>query len=210
MNQTETEGFTPLIDPPEPARWVFDQAHSDMSFVARHLMVTKVRGRFDQFSGHIDIAERPEDSSVEVTIDAASIDTKTADRDTHLKSNDFLNVEQYPQITFKSTNVELTGGTGLRVTGDLTIRDVTKPITLEGEYLGTVKTPWGGDVIAFTATTELEREDWGVSWNVALETGGWLVSKKIRLELEVEAARETEQAEAEAAAESESPGDAPA
>ena len=174
---------------PEPGTYGLDVAHTAVEFVARH-MLTKVRGRFTEFSGTIEVAERPEDSSVAVEIKTASIQTDTGKRDEHLKSGDFLLIEEYPVITFTSTAVRPTGGTGFELDGDLTIKDVTKPVTLTGEFLGTGpgmdgKTP----MLAATAKTTIEREDWGVNWNMAVETGGFLVSKKVDLEIEVEAHR---------------------
>jgi polyisoprenoid-binding protein YceI len=172
---------------PVAGRYELDVAHTAVEFVARH-MLTKVRGRFTEFSGTIDVADRPEDSSVAVEIKTASIQTDTGKRDEHLKSGDFLLIEEYPTITFTSTAVRPTGGTGFELDGDLTIKDVTKPVTLTGEFLGAGpgmdgKTP----MLAATARTTIEREDWGVNWNMAVETGGFLVSKKVDLEIEVEA-----------------------
>jgi polyisoprenoid-binding protein YceI len=185
----EIEGVRTVegIEAPAAGTWNIDLAHSELAFVARYLMVTKVRGGFGEFSGTLHIAEAPEASWVEVTIKAASIDTGTPDRDKHLRSADFLDVERFPELRFKSTKVELTGGTGLKVTGDLTIRDVTKQVVLDAEFQGIAKDPWGGTRAAFSATTEIDREEFGASWNVALETGGWLVSKRVRLELEAQA-----------------------
>ncbi|MGH2679566.1 MAG: YceI family protein [Actinomycetota bacterium] len=171
---------------PPPGKYELDIAHTAVEFVARHIL-TKVRGRFTDYSGWIEVAERPEDSIAEVEIKTASIQTNTAQRDEHLKSDDFLNVERWPMMTFRSTAVRHTGGASFELDGELTIRDVTRPVTLRGEYLGTDTNPYGRTVLAATATTTLEREDWNVSWNMVLETGGFLVSKKIDLEIEVEA-----------------------
>jgi polyisoprenoid-binding protein YceI len=185
----ETEGVRTIngVEAPAAGDWKIDPSHSEMAFIARYLMVTKVRGGFGEFSGTFHIAEVPEESWVEVTIKADSIDTGTADRDKHLRSADFLDVERFPELRFRSTNVELTGDMGLKVTGDLTIRDVTKQVVLDADFQGMAKDPWGGTRTAFSATTEIDREDFGASWNVALEAGGWLVSKKVRLELEAQA-----------------------
>ena len=185
--QTEGVRIIDGVEAPAPATWQIDPAHSELAFVARYLMVTKVRGVFREFSGTFHIEEKPEDSWAEVTIQAASIDTGTEDRDNHLRSADFLDVERFPELRFRSTKIELTGGMGLRVTGDLTIRDVTKSVVLDAEYQGMAKDPWGGTRTAFSATTEINREDFGASWNVALEAGGWLVSKTIRIEIEAQA-----------------------
>ncbi len=175
------------IEIPASGTWEIDVAHSTVGFVARHLMVTKVRGAFGVFGGKVLVGETPEDSSVEVHIDAASIDSRSPDRDKHLRSPDFLDVERYPDLVFRSTKVERTGDTTLRVHGDLTIRDVTKPVVLEAEFSGLTGDPWGGKRVAFSATTEIDREAWGITWNVALETGGVLVSKKVLIDIEVQA-----------------------
>ena len=194
MATTEGTRILDGIEVPAPGVWELDTAHSRLGSVARHLMVTKVRGSFGVFGGKIEVGERIEDSKVEVRIDAASIDTGSQDRDKHLRSPDFLDVEQFPELTFVSTKVERKGETGLRVTGDLTIRGVTKPVTLEAEFDGLTDDPWGGKRVAFTATTEIEREDWGMTWNVALEKGGVLVSKKFQIEIDVQAVRKSEAA----------------
>jgi|SRR3954454_7105529 len=182
------------IEIPAPGIWEVDTAHSRLGAVARHLVVTKVRGSFGVFGGTIVVGERPEDSTVEVRVDTTSINTGSPDRDQHLRSPDFLDVERFPEMTFRSTKVERAGETGLRVSGDLTIRDVSRPITLDAEFDGLTGDPWGGRRVAFTATTEIDREDWGMTWNVALETGGMLVSKKIQIEIDVQATWKAEAA----------------
>jgi polyisoprenoid-binding protein YceI len=184
---TEATRVVDGIEIPAKGTWEVDPAHSRLGFVARHLMVTKVRGSFGVFGGTIVVGDAPEDSTVEVRVDAASIDTGSKDRDTHLRSGDFLDVETFPELTFVSTKVEHAGGTGLRLEGTLTIRDVTRPVSLEAEFDGLTGDPWGGQRVAFTATTEIDREDWGMTWNVALETGGLLVSKKVQIEIDVQA-----------------------
>lgn len=178
----EVDGITP----PGPGKYELDQAHTAIEFVARHIL-TKVRGRFTDFAGWIDVAETPEASGVHVEIKTASIQTNVEQRDEHLKSDDFLNVEKWPVMTFDSTAFRRTGGTSFELEGELTIRDVTRPVTLRGEYLGTETNPYGKTVLAATARTTLKREDWNVSWNMVLETGGFLVSQEIDLEIEVEA-----------------------
>jgi polyisoprenoid-binding protein YceI len=155
------------IQVPPAGRYELDIAHTAVEFVARHIL-TKVRGRFTDFSGWIEVGEDPQDSSLEVEVETASIQTNTEQRDEHLKSDDFLNVERWPVMTFRSTAVRHTGGVGFEIDGELTIRDVTRPITLTGEYLGTDTNPYGKTVLAATARTTLEREDWNVSWNMAL------------------------------------------
>lgn len=189
MSQTDVS--TTELSLPAPGVWELDPAHTTVGFVARHLMVTKVRGRFTGVSGSITVAERPEDSCVEVTIDAASVDTREEARDNHLRSPDFLDVEHYPTITFRSTGVRHLGGNRWAVDGELTIRGVTRPVTLDVTYEGAVRDPWGGERIGFSATTEIDRDDWGVSWNVPLEAGGLLVGKKVKIEIEAEAVRKS-------------------
>jgi polyisoprenoid-binding protein YceI len=174
---------------PHPGTYELDHAHTSVEFVARHLMISKVRGRFADFDGRIRVAEVPEESSVDVTIQVASVDTAEPARDDHLRSADFFDVERYPQIAFRSTRVEDQGSGQWNVHGDLTVRDVTKPITLRVDFDGASRTPWGDDRVGFSAAAELDREDWGLTWNQALETGGVVVGKKVRIELNVEAVR---------------------
>ena len=170
--------------------YAIDPTHSRIGFVARHAMVTKVRGSFNEFegSGYFD-ADDPAGSHLALTIQAASIDTRNADRDGHLRSNDFFDMETYPEITFVSTAVEQTDSDRFRVTGDLTIKGVTKPVTVGFEYTGTVVDPWGNTRIGFEGSTTVNRKDWGVNWNAALEAGRVLVSEKVTLEFEVSAIR---------------------
>jgi len=177
------------VELPGPGVWEIDAAHSGVGFVARHLMVAKVRGRFAKFSGKVTIGETPETSSVQATIDAAGIDTADEMRDGHLRSPDFLDVEKYPTLEFRSTSAEQRGPTALRLNGELTIRDVTRPVTLDVEYLGLATDPFGNDHAVFSAETEIDREDWGITWNKALETGGVLVGRKVKIELEIQAIR---------------------
>jgi polyisoprenoid-binding protein YceI len=176
----------PGVQLPPAGKYELDIAHTSVEFIARHIL-TKVRGRFTDFAGWIEVGPTPEESSTEIEVKTSSIQTNTEQRDQHLKSDDFLNVEKWPVMTFRSTAVRRTGGAGFELDGDLTIRDVTRPITLTGEYLGTDTNPSGETVLAATARATLEREDWNVSWNMMLETGGFLVSKKVDLEIEVEA-----------------------
>jgi polyisoprenoid-binding protein YceI len=190
MTEREETTFTRTIagvEAPAPGDWVIDRAHSNLMFVARYAMLTKVRGHFTSFDGTIHVAEEPEESWVEVSIDAASITTDNDTRDNHLRSGDFLDLENHPTIAFRSTKVELIGNDRLRVAGDLTIRGVTREAVLDAEYVGAGKDAYGRTRVAFSATTEIDRDEFGVSWNMALETGGVLVGKRVRLELEVQA-----------------------
>ena len=175
--------------------YAIDPAHSRIGFVARHAMVTKVRGSFKEYegTGYFD-AEDPTRSHLELRIKAASIDTGNADRDAHLRSNDFFDMEKYPEVRFVSTAVEPVGGDHYRVTGDLTIKGVTKPVTLEVEYTGAVVDPWGNHRLGLEGRVTVNRKDWGVNWNAALEAGGVLVSEKVVLELDVAAVRTQEAA----------------
>ena len=164
-----------------------DVSHSRLGFSARHAMVTTVRGAFKDFEGtaHIDTAN-PADSTVSLTIKADSIDTGVADRDAHLRSADFFEIEQHPEITFNSTNVERDGDYWT-ITGDLTVKGITKPIAVEFESTGSARDPFGNLRIGFEGHTTLSRKDWGLTWNAALETGGFLVSDKIKLDFDISA-----------------------
>lgn len=170
------------------ATWNIDPTHSAAEFAVKHMMVTTVRGKFDTLSGTIEFdPANPTASSVNVEIDAASISTGTNDRDNHLRSADFLDAENFPKLTFKSTNIEVTGENTGRITGDLTIREVTRPVVIDAEFLGNLKDPWGNAKIAFSGETKINREDFGLVWNVALETGGVLVGKEVKIFLEAQA-----------------------
>jgi polyisoprenoid-binding protein YceI len=170
--------------------YAIDPTHSRIGFVARHAMVTKVRGSFNEFAGAGSFdAEDPTNSRLQLTIQAASIDTRNADRDGHLKGNDFFDMETYPEITFASTAVEQVDTENYRVTGDLTIKGVTKPVTVDFEYTGTAVDPYGNVRLGLEGKTVVNRKDWGVNWNAALEAGGVLVSEKVTLEFEVSAIR---------------------
>jgi polyisoprenoid-binding protein YceI len=167
-----------------------DAAHTRIGFVARHAMVTKVRGAFNEFEGTavLDGAE-PSKSSATVTIKAASIDTRNADRDAHLRSNDFFSMDEFPEITFVSTGVEQVDPSNYNVTGDLTIKGVTKPVTIPFEFTGAVIDPWGNQRVGFEGSATVNRKDWGVNFNAALEAGGVLVSEKITLEFDISAVK---------------------
>ena len=170
--------------------WNLDTVHSGINFSVRHMVVSKVRGRFTKFTGNVELDESDlARSVVEATIDASSIDTGTAQRDDHLRSADFFDVEHFPQIGFRSTGIEKLGGDRYRLTGELTIRDVSREIALDVEYGGRGKDPWGNERVGFTAKGSLDRKDFGLKWNQALETGGVLVSDRVEIELELQAVK---------------------
>ena len=172
--------------------WNIDTSHSGIHFSVRHMMFAKVRGRFTSWRGSVRLdPEKLGELSAEVEIDATSIDTGVTDRDNHLRSADFFNVETFPTLRFKSKRVETAGGSKLKLYGDLTIRDVTKEVVLDVEYGGQGKDPWGNQRVAFTARTSLDRREYGLTWNQALEAGGVLVGERIDIELELEAVAAT-------------------
>ena len=171
---------------PRTGTWKLDPAHTFVRLWARHMGVARVRGRFESFRGTLEIADTIEESSVGVTIDADSLDTGVEDRDRHLKSADFLDVENHPNLEFSSTAVRQTGS-GYEVDGDLTIRGDTRPLTLEVEFDGVVEDPWGNEKAIFTAEATIDREDWGLTWNQVLETGNLLVGRKVHIEIEAQA-----------------------
>jgi polyisoprenoid-binding protein YceI len=170
--------------------WSFDLAHSSIDFKVQHMMVTSVKGQFRDFTGTIigDI-ENPTSAEIDVDIDAASIDTRNEQRDAHLRSADFLDTENFPRITYKSTRIERVGDEQFKIYGDLTIRGVTREIDLEGTVNGHGTTPYGQEVVGMSAKGELNRKDFGLTWNVALEKGGWLVGDKLKLDFEIEAVK---------------------
>ena len=169
-----------------------DVAHSRLGFVARHAMVTKVRGSFKEFEGHAHLdATDPAKSSAEVTIQVGSVDTGQEQRDAHLRNGDFFDAENYPTMTFTSTSVEQVNDDTYRLTGDLTIKDTTKPISIDFEFTGSAKDPYGNLRAGFEGSTTINRKDWGVSWNAALEAGGVLVSDKVTLEFDISAVKLT-------------------
>ena len=170
---------------PGPGVWDIDPGHTDLAFVGRHFMVTKVRGRFTDVTGRVVIAPQMSDSSVEVTIGMASVESGSADRDDHIRSADLFDVERYPTATFVSRTVDWTGSSGT-VHGDLTIHGVTRHVPLVVSFEGYVPDPWGGHRAIFSARTTVNREDFGITWNMALEAGGLLVSKDVRIEIELE------------------------
>ncbi len=177
--------------------WEIDAVHSEATFTVKHMMVSTVRGRFNVLSGKLEIDEQhPENSWIEAEVDAASIDTHEPRRDGHLRSPDFFDAEKYPKITFKSTKVVPVDENEYRVTGDLTIRDVTREVTFKAEYSGQLKDMQGFQRAGLTAKTKINRKDWGLNWNVALETGGWLVSDEITIEIDLAAVQKAVAVEA--------------
>jgi polyisoprenoid-binding protein YceI len=187
MSQADTiKGVTATASLPPAGTYELDPSHTTIEFVARH-MISKVRGRFTEFSGSVEVGETPDTSSVEVEVVAGSVTTHFEQRDNHLKSGDFFDLETHPTFSFRSTGVRITGDDTFEIDGELTIKDITNPITFRGEYLG-----WGPDMndapmFAASAKATVDREDWDMTWNMAVETGGFLVSKKIDIEIEVEA-----------------------
>lgn len=172
-----------------PAAGVYeiDGAHTAVEFVGRHLMITKVRGRFSDVRGRITVAEKPEESHVEVEIGSASLSTGNPDRDGQLRGTDFFDVENYPTIAFRSTSVRALPDATWEISGDLTVRDTTRPVTLQVDFDGAGVSPMGDERIGLSAATELNREEFGLTWNMALETGGVLVGKTARIEISVQA-----------------------
>lgn len=167
--------------------WQVDKSHSHIYFNARHMMISKVRGSFEEFDIDIDFdPQNPAKSVITTTIAADSINTRDERRDTHLKSPDFLDAAKYPTLTFKSTRIEQTDANHGKLYGDLTIAGATNEVVLDVTYAGVQTTPWGGQAAGFSGTTSINRKDWGLEWNVALETGGWLVSDTINIEIELE------------------------
>ncbi|MEZ0067401.1 polyisoprenoid-binding protein YceI [Streptacidiphilus sp. MAP12-20] len=186
--------MTTTITPALSGTYTIDQAHSRIGFVARHAMVTKVRGSFNGFTGAVEIdAEKPHQSLVELSIDVDSIDTRNADRDGHLRTNDFLDVANHPTITFRSTDARFDGET-LELVGDLTVRGVTQPITVPFSFEGAATDPYGNQRLGFEGQHAISRKDFGITWNAALETGGVLVSDKIVLEFEISLVKKTDNA----------------
>lgn len=171
--------------------WNIDAAHSQVTFSVRHMMIATVKGQFNVLSGQLNIDEaNPANSWVEAEVDASSIDTRDDKRDAHLRSPDFFDVATYPMITFKSTKVEHVGGSDYKVTGDLTIHGITRPVTFNAEYHGQLKDIYGMQRAAFTGKITINRKDFGLNWNVALETGGWLVSDNVSIEIDLAAVQQ--------------------
>jgi polyisoprenoid-binding protein YceI len=169
--------------------FTIDTAPSEISFTARHAMVTKVRGSFTDFTGTATTGENLSDATISIEIEAGSIDTRNADRDGHVKSADFFDIENFPKITFTSTSVAAKGDDELEITGDLTIKDVTKSVTVDFEFDGEVVDPWGNTRVGFEGSTEINRSDFGLTWNAPLKTDGVLVSEKIKLNFDISATK---------------------
>jgi polyisoprenoid-binding protein YceI len=173
--------------------WQIDSAHSQIQFTVRHMMISNVRGRFENFTGVVEFNEQdPARSKVDVQIEAASINTKEPQRDAHLRSPDFFDADKYPYITFKSKRITVKDANHGYLVGDLTIRDVTREVTLDVEYAGQAKSPWGTVSAGFSAMTKINRKDWNLTWNQALETGGVLVGDEITVNIELEIVKQPE------------------
>ena len=170
---------------PAPGTWEIDPGHADVAFTGRHFMVTKVRGRFTDVTGTVRVAEDMSDSRVDVVIGMASVESGSAARDEHLRSSEMFDVEQFPQATFRSVRVDWHGARGV-VHGELNIHGVTREVPLQVSFEGYARDPWGGDRAIFSAETKVNREDFGITWNMALETGGVLASKDITINIEIE------------------------
>ena len=175
---------------PTPGTFALDRSHLEIGFVARHMMVAKVRGRFAKASGTIVVGDDVAASTVDVTIETVSVDTREDARDAHLRSPDFLDVERFPTMTFKSTSVAKTGRVSWKVTGILTIKDVAKPVTLDVTLEGVVQDPYGNQRIGISATGEIDREEFGLTWNAVMEAGGVVVGRQVKIEIDAEAIRQ--------------------
>ncbi len=177
-----------------------DRAHSQIQFTVRHMMISKVRGWFEKFDGTVQLDEQtPADSTVDIRIEAASINTRDPQRDAHLRSADFLDAEKYPFLYFKSNRVEVIDPMHAKLHGSLTIKDITKPVVLDVEFTGQAKSPWGTTSYGFSGQTVFNRKDWGLGWNKALETGGWLVGDDITVDIELELVKVPEEEKEQAA-----------
>ncbi|HYN28869.1 MAG TPA: YceI family protein [Dermatophilaceae bacterium] len=178
---TTTTATTDALPGLAQGTWSVDASHTELAFTARHLMVTKVRGRFTDLTGTVSVGETLADSGADVTVQMTSVETGSADRDAHLRSGDFFDVEAFPTMAFRATSFE--GGS---LTGDLTIKGVTRPVTFDVGFNGVATDPWGNLKAGFEASAEVNRKDWDLTWNVALESGGVLVSEKVKLSLDVQ------------------------
>jgi polyisoprenoid-binding protein YceI len=196
MSVTTTSTTNPAIrivgdeELPAVGTYNLDASHSQVGFSVRHLMVSKTKGRFSDFAGTVHIAENPLESSVSVTIQAGSVDTRDEQRDAHLRSGDFFDVEAWPTLTYESRSVRQVGEGRYVLDGDLTVKGITQPVPLELSFEGGAVDPWGGVRLGFSAKAELDREAFGLTWNAALETGGVVVGKKVSIEIEAEAIKQ--------------------
>ncbi len=181
---------TPAIPAIPAGTWAIDPTHTHIGFTVRHMMVSKVRGSFADFSADVTIADDPLESTLNATVQMASIDTGNADRDGHLRTNDFFAIDEHPTMTLVSTGFE-PDGDDFVMHADLTIRGVTKPVDFDVEFGGTGTDPWGGTRAGFTATTTINRKEWGIEWNAPLETGGVLIAEKVQIELDVELVKDS-------------------
>jgi polyisoprenoid-binding protein YceI len=177
------------VELPVAGAWSVDPSHAEVGFVGRHFGLTKIRGRFTRVDGTVQITADLTNSTIDVSIDMASVESGSTDRDNHLRSADFFDVARHPTARFRSAGTSIDGTQGT-VTGDLTINGVTRPVTLDVEYLGYARDPWDNDRAVFSATATINREDWGLTWNMVLDTGGLLVSKQIEIQIEVELIRQ--------------------
>ncbi|MEW2084375.1 YceI family protein [Streptomyces sp. NPDC005283] len=195
---TTTATATTTVDPALAAltgEYSIDPAHSSIGFTVRHAMVTNVRGSFGDFSGSLQLnGTDPHHSTAEIDVKISSVDTGIADRDGHLRSGDFFEAEKYPLMTFRSTHAEQLGGDSYRITGDLTIKDVTRPLAIDLEFNGSATDVYGNERVGFEGSAEILRSDWGLTWNAALETGGVMVSDKVRLSFDISAIKAAPQA----------------
>lgn len=188
MTKTAATRLVNGVELPAPGVWKVEPSHAEVGFVGRHFMLSKVRGHFTAVDGEAHIAERPENSSVTATIEMASVYSGDPTRDENLRSPDFFHVEEYPQATFASTEITWDGSRG-QLTGELTIKDVTRSVTLQVSYLGHARDPWGNDRVGFEALGRIDRKDWGLTWNMLLESGGLMISEEIDLEIHLELVR---------------------
>jgi polyisoprenoid-binding protein YceI len=185
--ETVTSRIVNGVEWPAVGTYAIDPSHTEIGFAVRHMAVSKVRGRFSTFEGTLQIGEDQNDSRVSVTIDAGSVDTRDETRDNHLRTNDFFDVENHPTWTFESTGVTAVSPTSWKVDGDLTIRGVTRPVTLDVTLEGVVKDPYGNHRVGFSASASINRDDFGVSFGAVMETGGLVVAKKVDIQIEAEA-----------------------
>ncbi|AVZ75491.1 polyisoprenoid-binding protein [Streptomyces lunaelactis] len=199
--KADTTGTTTATIEVDPALvaltgdYTIDPAHSSIGFTVRHAMVTNVRGSFGEFEGKLQLnGTDPHHSTAEIDVKIASVDTGIADRDNHLRTGDFFEAEKFPTMTFRSTHAEQLGGDKYRITGDLTIKDVTRPLSIDLDFNGSATDPYGNERVGFEGSADILRSDWGLGWNAALETGGVLVGDKVKLLFDISAIKAAPQA----------------